>query len=313
MGYGGVECMAFKLANPIQKKVFSMSSTTAVSRPLPNKNLIPQGELSDLVKGYLDVEIWRSTGWLTRLDLEEPRVDVRCLSERTRLMKRILDIVVSSCMLIILSPFLLFLVVLVKMTSSGPAIFKQTRVGLNLRNKTTTDRRQEQLNLSQLGLSSDRRVPGSDRRDETGYGMPFTLYKFRTMTVDAEKNGAQFAVQGDPRVTGLGRFMRKTRLDELPQLWNVLKGEMTLVGPRPERPEFIEALNKEIPNYINRLGLKPGLTGVAQIVNGYDNNIEGFRRKVSLDLMYLQNCCFWNDLKILFKTIRVILTGSGAL
>ncbi len=313
MGYGGVECMAFKLANPIQKKVFSMSSTTAVSRPLPNKNLIPQGELSDLVKGYLDVEIWRSTGWLTRLDLEEPRVDVRCLSERTRLMKRILDIVVSSCMLIILSPFLLFLVVLVKMTSSGPAIFKQTRVGLNLRNKTTTDRRQEQLNLSQLGLSSDRRVPGSDRRDETGYGMPFTLYKFRTMTVDAEKNGAQFAVQGDPRVTGLGRFMRKTRLDELPQLWNVLKGEMTLVGPRPERPEFIEDLNKEIPNYINRLGLKPGLTGVAQIVNGYDNNIEGFRRKVSLDLMYLQNCCFWNDLKILFKTIRVILTGSGAL
>ncbi|WP_298868378.1 sugar transferase [uncultured Gimesia sp.] len=290
-----------------------MSSTTAVSRPLPNKNLIPQGELSDLVKGYLDVEIWRSTGWLTRLDLEEPRVDVRCLSERTRLMKRILDIVVSSCMLIILSPFLLFLVVLVKMTSSGPAIFKQTRVGLNLRNKTTTDRRQEQLNLSQLGLSSDRRVPGSDRRDETGYGMPFTLYKFRTMTVDAEKNGAQFAVQGDPRVTGLGRFMRKTRLDELPQLWNVLKGEMTLVGPRPERPEFIEDLNKEIPNYINRLGLKPGLTGVAQIVNGYDNNIEGFRRKVSLDLMYLQNCCFWNDLKILFKTIRVILTGSGAL
>ncbi|MDF1744971.1 MAG: sugar transferase [Gimesia sp.] len=290
-----------------------MSSTTAGSRPLPNKNLIPQGELSDLVKGYLDVEIWRSTGWLTRLDLEEPRVDVRCLSERTRLMKRILDIVVSSCMLILLSPLLLFLVVLVKMTSSGPAIFKQTRVGLNLRTKTKSDRRIEQIDLSQLGVESDRRVPGSDRRDETGYGMPFTLYKFRTMTVDAEKNGAQFAVQGDPRVTGLGRFMRKTRLDELPQLWNVLKGEMTLVGPRPERPEFIEGLSEEIPNYINRLGLKPGLTGVAQIVNGYDNNIEGFRRKVSLDLMYLQNCCFWNDLKILFKTIRVILTGSGAL
>src|SRR5690606_29902973 len=145
------------------------------------------------------------------------------------------------------------------------------------------------------------------------YGMPFTLYKFRTMTVDAEKNGAQFAVQGDPRVTKLGRFMRKTRLDELPQLWNVLIGEMSLVGPRPERPEFIEGLSKEIPNYINRLGLKPGLTGVAQIVNGYDNNVESFRRKVSLDLMYLQNCCIWNDIKILFKTIRVILTGSGAL
>lgn len=290
-----------------------MSSMAAGQSSVPYKGQIPPGELSDLVNGYLDVEIWRNTSWLTRLELEEPRVDVRNLSERTRFMKRSLDIVVSFIMLILLSPLLLFLVVLVKLTSPGPAIFKQTRVGLNLRNKAKSDRRQEQIELLELDLSSDRRVSGSDRRDETGDGMPFTLYKFRTMAVDAEKNGAQFAVQGDPRVTRLGRFMRKTRLDELPQLWNVLKGEMTLVGPRPERPEFIEGLSKEIPNYINRLGLKPGLTGVAQIVNGYDNNIEGFRRKVSLDLMYLQNCCFWNDMKILFRTIRVILTGSGAL
>lgn len=290
-----------------------MSSMAAGRSSVPCKGPIPPGELSDLVNGYLDVELWRSTGWLTRLELEEPRVDVRNLSERTRLTKRLLDIFVSFTMLILLAPLLLFLVVLVRLTSSGPAIFKQTRVGLNLRKKTKSDRRQEQVELSELDLSSDRRVSGFDRRDETGYGMPFTLYKFRTMTVDAEKDGAQFAVQGDPRVTRLGRFMRKTRLDELPQLWNVLKGEMTLVGPRPERPEFIEGLSKEIPNYINRLGLKPGLTGVAQIVNGYDNNIEGFRRKVSLDLMYLQNCCFWNDMKILFRTIRVILTGSGAL
>ncbi|QDV49043.1 sugar transferase [Gimesia fumaroli] len=290
-----------------------MSSMAAGQSSVPYKGQIPPGELSDLVNGYLDVELWRNTSWLTRLELEEPRVDVRNLTERTRFMKRSLDIVVSFTMLILLSPLLLFLVVLVKLTSPGPAIFKQTRVGLNLRNKAKSDRRQEQIDLLELDLSSDRRVSGSDRRDENGYGMPFTLYKFRTMTVDAEKNGAQFAVQGDPRVTRLGRFMRKTRLDELPQLWNVLKGEMTLVGPRPERPEFIEGLSKEIPNYINRLGLKPGLTGVAQIVNGYDNNIEGFRRKVSLDLMYLQNCCFWNDMKILFRTIRVILTGSGAL
>ena len=133
------------------------------------------------------------------------------------------------------------------------------------------------------------------------------------MRVDAEKNGAQFAVKGDSRVTCIGRFLRKTRLDELPQLWNVLRGEMTLVGPRPERPEFIEMLSAEIPNYINRLGLKPGLTGLAQIINGYDNNIESFKRKVNLDLLYLQNCCFWNDLKILVRTIRVVLSGSGAL
>jgi lipopolysaccharide/colanic/teichoic acid biosynthesis glycosyltransferase len=132
------------------------------------------------------------------------------------------------------------------------------------------------------------------------------------MRQDAEKNGAQLATKGDPRVTSVGRFLRKTRLDELPQLWNVLRGEMTLVGPRPERPEFIEKLSDEIPNYINRLGLKPGLTGLAQIVNGYDNDLDSFRRKVSYDLMYLQNCCVWNDVKILFRTIGVVLTGSGA-
>lgn len=290
-----------------------MSSVLANQSNPPVKGSIPSGELSDLVKGYLDVELWRSTGWLTRLQLEEPRVDVRCLSERTRLIKRLMDIFVSATMLIVLSPLLLLVLVLVKLSSPGPAIFKQTRVGLNYRKKNKNDRRQEQIDLSQLDLKADRRVSGHDRRDERGYGMPFTLYKFRTMRVDAEKNGAQFAVKGDPRVTKLGRFMRKTRLDELPQLWNVLKGEMSLVGPRPERPEFIEGLNKEIPGYIDRLGLKPGLTGVAQIVNGYDNNVESFRRKVSLDLMYLQNCCIWNDIKILFKTIRVILTGSGAL
>ena len=88
--------------------------------------------------------------------------------------------------------------------------------------------------------------------------------------------------------------MRKSRLDELPQLWNVIRGDMSLVGPRPERPEFIENLSDEIPDYLQRLGLKPGLTGVAQIVNGYDNNLESFRRKVAFDLMYLRNCCLWN-------------------
>ncbi|MCA8996090.1 MAG: sugar transferase, partial [Planctomycetaceae bacterium] len=103
------------------------------------------------------------------------------------------------------------------------------------------------------------------------------------------------------------------RLDELPQLWNVLKGEMSLVGPRPERPEFIEKLSEEIPNYLDRLGLKPGLTGVAQILNGYDNEIESFRRKVAFDLHYLRHCGPWNDFKILIRTISVVLTGSGAL
>ncbi|MCA9022498.1 MAG: sugar transferase, partial [Planctomycetaceae bacterium] len=121
-----------------------------------SKTTIPQGELSDLVKGYMDVELWRSTGWLTRLHLDEPRVDVRNLTERTRLMKRLMDIAVSFTMLVLLAPLLLFLVVLVKLTSPGPAIFKQTRVGLNLRKQTKTDRRQSQMDLADLDLQADR-------------------------------------------------------------------------------------------------------------------------------------------------------------
>jgi lipopolysaccharide/colanic/teichoic acid biosynthesis glycosyltransferase len=221
------------------------------------------------------------------------------------------DVLVASIMLVLLAPVMLLVAIAVKLTSRGPIIFQQTRVGLNLRSKKR-DRRDQAVAI-EPPEGVDRRDPNRDRRKDRGYGKPFTLYKFRTMKIDAEKHGAQFAIKGDPRVTCIGRFLRKTRLDELPQLWNVLRGEMSLVGPRPERPEFIETLSAEIPNYINRLGLKPGLTGLAQIINGYDNNIESFRRKVNLDLLYLQNCCFWNDCKILFRTIRVVLTGSGAL
>ena len=227
------------------------------------------------------------------------------------MLKRINDVVVSATMLILLSPVLLLVAIAVRLTSRGPVIFSQERVGLNLRQKKR-DRRQRHEEV-ELPDGVERRGTGINRRRDGGYGKPFTLYKFRTMKLDAEKNGAQFAVNGDPRVTCIGRFLRKTRLDELPQLWNVLRGEMSLVGPRPERPEFIEKLSAEVPNYINRLGLKPGLTGLAQVINGYDNNIESFKRKVNLDLLYLQNCCYLNDLKILFRTIRVVLTGSGAL
>ena len=133
------------------------------------------------------------------------------------------------------------------------------------------------------------------------------------MRNDAEQNGAQFAQEGDPRITPIGRLLRRTRIDELPQLWNILKGDMSLIGPRPERPEFMMKLQDQIPNFIDRLGLKPGLTGIAQVVNGYDNELEGFRRKVSYDLLYLQNCCIRNDIKILLRTIRVVITGKGAL
>jgi len=283
-----------------------MSSTVLEPAVLPTKD-----EFGDLFDYYVADDNLPSTEWLTRLRLERPRRNTRCLGETTRLLKRINDVVVSATMLILLSPVLLLVAIAVRLTSRGPVIFSQQRVGLNLRQKKR-DRRQRDEEV-ELPDGIERRGTGINRRRDGGYGKPFTLYKFRTMRVDAEKNGAQFAVKGDPRVTCIGRFMRKTRLDELPQLWNVLRGEMSLVGPRPERPEFIEKLSAEVPNYINRLGLKPGLTGLAQVINGYDNNIESFKRKVNLDLLYLQNCCYLNDLKIMFRTIRVVLTGSGAL
>ena len=284
-----------------------MSSTMLEPAVSPIKD-----EFADLFDHYVADDNLPSTEWLTRLRLERPRRNTRCLGETTRLLKRINDVVVSAAMLILLSPVLLLVAIAVRLTSRGPVIFSQKRVGLNLRQKKR-DRRQRDDENVELPDGVERRGTGINRRRDGGYGKPFTLYKFRTMKIDAEKNGAQFAVKGDPRVTCIGRFMRKTRLDELPQLWNVLRGEMSLVGPRPERPEFIEKLSAEVPNYINRLGLKPGLTGLAQVINGYDNNIESFKRKVNLDLLYLQNCCYLNDLKIMFRTIRVVLTGSGAL
>ncbi len=282
--------------------------STTVLEPV---NPPSRDEFADLFDNYVADDNLPSTEWLTRLRLERPRRNTRCLGETTRVLKRINDIVISATMLVLLAPVMLLVAMAVRVTSRGPVIFSQMRVGLNLRQKKR-DRRQCEAEVATAD-GVERRGTGIDRRRDSGYGKPFTLYKFRTMTIDAEKNGAQFAVKGDTRVTSIGRFLRKTRLDELPQLWNVLRGEMSLVGPRPERPEFIDKLSAEIPNYINRLGLKPGLTGLAQVINGYDNNIESFKRKVNLDLLYLQNCCFLNDLKIMLRTIRVVLTGSGAL
>jgi lipopolysaccharide/colanic/teichoic acid biosynthesis glycosyltransferase len=286
--------------------------STALTPQPEQETKHPKNDLSDLVKHYGVSQYMPPADWVVALKLTRPRMDVRCLDERTRLIKRLMDIGISAIMLVLLAPVFAVTALLVRLSSPGPVIFKQERVGLNLRGKRD-DRRQQDTNSLPGEINADRREPANDRRGEFTYGKPFILYKFRTMRNDAEKNGAQFAQENDPRVTPLGRFMRKTRLDELPQLWNVLKGEMSLVGPRPERPVFIEKLSEEVPDYIERLGLKPGLTGIAQVINGYDNNIASFRRKVALDLLYLQNCCVLNDVKILFRTIGVVLKGSGAL
>ena len=272
---------------------------------------IEVGEFADLIEKYALSAALPDADWLTKLNLQSPRLDVRCLNPRSRMLKRVVDIVGSIVLIVVLIPVWVLIPILIKLTSgAGPAIFKQTRVGLNLRTKSRERRREEG---DPPDGDDERRGTSPDRRQYFNYGKPFTLYKFRTMRNDAEENGAQFASKDDGRVTWLGRFMRRTRIDETPQLLNVLRGDMSLVGPRPERPVFVDQLSKEIPNYLNRLGLRPGLSGIGQIENGYDNDAESFRRKVAYDLLSLQNCCVRNDLKILWRTIYVVITRKGAL
>ncbi len=268
---------------------------------------VAEPDLAAIVTNYANSSELPPADWLTRLHLEQPQTNLRSIDVWTQQAKRAMDVICAVVMLVLLAPVMLLVALAVKLTSPGPILFRQIRTGLNLR--ASRDRRAGRT----AEASENRRQKSNDRRQESCFGKPFVLYKFRSMRIDAEKNGAQFATKGDPRVTPIGHFLRKTRLDELPQLWNVLRGEMSLVGPRPERPEFIEHLSQEVPDYLLRLGIKPGLTGLAQVLNGYDNNIAGFRRKVALDLLYLQNCCLVNDLKILFRTVSVVLTGKGAL
>ncbi|HEX2612724.1 MAG TPA: sugar transferase, partial [Fibrobacteria bacterium] len=144
------------------------------------------------------------------------------------------------------------------------------------------------------------------------YGRIFLLFQCRTMRTDAEAAGPQWASQNDPRITRIGRFLRKTRLDEIPQLWNVLIGDMSLVGPRPEREHFINQLRNEVPLYLQRLKMKPGLTGWAQVKHHYDTSIEDVKTKVLFDLWYFENMSLPLDAVILLRTVWVVLTGKGA-
>lgn len=280
----------------------------------PESQSLRHEELTDLVGKFASPVDLPAAEWLKRYSLSVPDAGLKTLRLETRVAKRLMDLILATSLLILLAPVLLVVALLIKWSSPGPVLFKQVRVGLNLRAKKP-DRRNSSTSttLRSPDFAEERRTAAMDRRFNASHGKPFTLYKLRSMKIDAESNGACFAVAGDPRVTSIGRFLRKTRLDEIPQLWNVLRGEMSLVGPRPERPEFIEELSAQIPGYLHRLRLKPGLTGLAQVVNGYDNNLESFRKKVALDLLYLQNCSIWNDLKICLRTVGVILTGKGAL
>jgi sugar transferase (PEP-CTERM system associated) len=189
--------------------------------------------------------------------------------------KRVFDISSATVLLLVLWPVMLLAALFIKLEDGGPVFFRQERVGL--------------------------------------FGKPFFCLKFRSMRTDAEKDGvARWASTQDSRVTRVGRFIRKTRIDELPQLVNVLRGEMSMVGPRPERPTFVEMLERDIPFYAIRHSVKPGVTGWAQVRYAYGASIEDAKRKLQFDLYYVKNNSVFLDFFILFETVRVVLFGEGA-
>lgn len=190
--------------------------------------------------------------------------------------------------LVATSPLLFLLAVLVKVTSRGPILYAQTRVGLDRRWRAT--------------------LAMQERRLEDLGGQVFTIYKFRTMRVDAERgSGAVWAQENDPRVTRLGKVMRMLRLDELPQFWNVVIGDMNIVGPRPERPSIVSRLREDIPEYQCRHRVKPGITGLAQINQKYDASLDDVRSKVRWDLRYIAAQGVWTDIGIMLRTIPSVL------
>jgi sugar transferase (PEP-CTERM system associated) len=189
--------------------------------------------------------------------------------------RRVMSVFISIVLLLLVSPLIPLIVLAIKLSSPGPVLYRQARVGRG--------------------------------------GVVFHCYKFRTMRPDAEADtGPTWASDEDPRITPIGRFLRRTRLDEIPQLWNVLKGEMGFVGPRPERPEFVEWLGREIPYYSLRHGIRPGITGWAQIRYKYGNTVEDAKEKLKYDLYYIKNVSLGLDLLIMFQTIKIVLLGRGA-
>jgi lipopolysaccharide/colanic/teichoic acid biosynthesis glycosyltransferase len=205
---------------------------------------------------------------------------------------RLVNFCIALAALILSTPLLVIIGALVWLTSPGPMLYTQVRVGL--------DRR----------LS--RKIGENHRRERDLGGRPFTIYKFRTMRVDAEhRSGAVWAQQRDPRVTPIGRLLRQYRLDELPQLLNVLKGEMNIVGPRPERPTIFAELREHIAEYPLRQRAKPGITGLAQINHHYDRSLDDVRTKVHYDLEYIRRQSVTEDFRIMLKTVPVILRRRG--
>ena len=195
-------------------------------------------------------------------------------SQLATFMRRAADVLISLAAISVGFSFFLLVALAIKLNSRGPVLYSQSRIGLN--------------------------------------GAPFNVLKFRTMRSNAETNGPQWASSTDPRVTRVGAFLRKTRIDEFPQFINVLLGSMTLIGPRPERQYFIERIESTVPEFSLRLLIKPGITGWAQINYPYTDTIEDAKQKLAYDLYYIKHRSFAMDIKILLKTVLVVLLGTGA-
>ena len=203
--------------------------------------------------------------------------------------RRVLNVAVAVVGLVIAAPVMAVVALLIRLTSPGPVLFMQTRVGLDRRDPADNSNGRRHLDLG---------------------GRPFRIYKFRTMYVQ-QKTEQVWARPDDPRITPLGRVLRKYRLDELPQLFNVLRGDMNIVGPRPEQPGIVTDLQQQITSYRLRHKVRPGITGWAQINHHYDRSIEDVRRKVSLDLEYIGRQSFTEDLKIMLRTVPVVVLRKG--
>lgn len=202
------------------------------------------------------------------------RIGFRSLSPREMNNKRILDMCILFVSLPVILPLGIITAIAIKLDSYGPVLFKQERVGL-------------------LGRS-------------------YMMYKFRSMTLNSEQNGSQFARENDDRVTPLGKFIRKYRIDELPQFWNVLKGDMSVIGPRPEQSSFVDIFNDEIENYQYRHMVKPGITGLAQVHHGYASTKRGTEVKLRYDLFYIKKYSLKIEFLIIWRTVKTILTGFGS-
>lgn len=217
-------------------------------------------------------------GWV-EVDLLEPEqllaIDgsVPSITVRKWRLRTLAGKLLALCVLVFLLPVSLLVALAIKLDSKGPVFFRQQRTGL--------------------------------------YNREFQILKFRSMAKDAERNGAQWAVTDDARITRVGHFLRKTRFDELPQLVNVIRGDMALIGPRPEREVFIRQLEQAVPFYRFRHLVKPGITGLAQVSYGYGSSIEDAKQKHRYDLYYIKHQCLWLDLRILWQTLQIVITGKG--